>query len=559
MDLLVNGVKLCYNETMKNDVKTVDFSAMSREEIEAYAMRLSLEKEKLAYELAWYQEQFRLSRANRFGASSEQMPLEQISLFNEAETESYGKILPEPDLTQVKPRKKQKGHKEKLTKDLPKETIEYRLTEEQMSCPVCESPLHEMKKEIRKELKVIPAQVMVTEHVQYVYACRNCQDTGIDKTPIIYAPMPKPALENSLASPSMLAYVMSRKYADAMPLYRQEQQFQKSGLNLSRQTLANWMVKASEKHLSLLYDLMHKELVKKDVLHADETVLEVLREPRREAGTNSYMWLYRTSGGSVPIVLYEYTQGRSGDYAKAFLKGFRGYLQTDGYAGYHKLSESPNGEPPGVIQVGCFAHARRKYVDAKKAISTKETLTSANIDKGLSYCNRLFLIESKCKEMSPKERYDYRKKEATPVVDEYFAWVKSMEDKVLPKSKLGDAIIYSVRQEKYLRNYLLDGRLEISNNRAERSIKPFVIGRKNWLFSNTEKGATASAVIYSIIETAKENNLIPFQYLEYLFHQLPNVDRNDSAALAQLLPWSGTLPESCRSQANTKDSTTCAN
>jgi hypothetical protein len=401
---------------------------------------------------------------------------------------------------------------------------------------------------------------MVTEHVQYVYACRNCQNNGIDKTPIIYAHIPKPVLENSLASPSMLAYVMSRKYSDAMPLYRQEQQFKKSGLELSRQTLANWMVKASEKHLSLLYDLMRKELLKSQVLHADETVLEVLREPGREASAQSYMWIYRTSRGSIPIVLYEYTQGRSGDYPKRFLKEFQGYLHTDGYAGYHKLTEERDGKAAKVVQVGCFAHARRKYMEAKKAISEKETLTATNINKGLEYCNRLFLLETRFEDMTPEERFRYRNNEAAPVIEEYFAWVKSMEAKVLPKSKLGEAIHYSLKQEKYLRNYLLDGRLEISNNRAERSIKPFVIGRKNWLFCNTPKGATASAVIYSVIETAKENGLNPFPYLEFLFHQLPNVDREDSTALEQLLPWSESLPEECRSQITASASTSrCEN
>lgn len=531
---------------MKNDVKTVDFSTMSRREIEEYALTLSLETERLTRELAWYQEQFHINRANRFGRSSEQVPFDQMSFFNEAEAVSYGQILPEPTLDQVRPRKKQKGHKAKLTKDLPTETILYRLSEEEMDCPTCEMPLHEMKTEIRKELTVIPAQVMVTEHVQSVYACRNCQNNGSGKTPIVYAPMPKPVLENSLASPSMLAYVMSRKYADAMPLYRQEQQFQKEGLALSRQTLANWVVKASEKHLSLLYERMQGELLKSQVLHADETVLEVLREPGREASTQSYMWLFRTSGDRVPIVLYNYTPGRSGDYAKQFLAGFSGYLHTDGYAGYHKLSDG--NDPPDVIQVGCWAHARRRFMDAKKALSKGETVTSTNIDRGLSYCNQLFHLETQCKDLPFEKRYQYRLENALPVLEGYFSWVRSMENKVLPKSKLGDAILYSLRQETKLRNYLLDGRLEISNNRAERSIKPFVIGRKNWLFSNTPKGARASAVIYSIIETAKENHLKPFAYLEYLFHQLPNLDHSNPAVLDRLLPWAESLPDSCRSQ-----------
>ena len=506
--------------------KMVDLSSMTREELEAYAMQVSSEKEELAAKVSWYEEQYRLGRARRFGPSSEQTPFEQLSFFNEAEAESYGKLLAEPLLSDVKPSRniKKKGHKDKITRPLPTAVIDYRLTGEDLVCGKCGEKLQEMKTEIRKELTVIPAQVQVTEHVQHVYVCRGCDRKGTESN-IVYAPMPNPVLRNSLASPSMLAYIMNRKYAEAIPLYRQEQQFKKYGLQLSRQTLANWMIKSSEHHLKLLYDLLHQELVKKSVLHADETVLEVLCEPGREAAADSYMWVYRTSGDSVPIVLYDYKPGRSGDYPKEFLKGFKGFLHTDGYAGYHKVSESAGGKPPDVIQVGCFAHARRKWDEALKGVSDKEKINAYNIQTGLEYCNTLFRLEKELEDLSPEERYLRRLAEAKPVVDEYFSWAKSIADKIVPRSLIGQAVAYSLSQEKYLRNYLLDGRLELSNNRAERSIKPFVIGRNNWLFSNTSKGADASAVIYSIVETAKENNLNIFPYLEYLFKRLPNMDQ----------------------------------
>ena len=521
---------------------------MNREQIESYALRVSAECEELAAKLSWYEEQYRLSKAQHFGPSSEQTLPEQISLFNEAETESYGQILPEPTLEKVK-KPKQKGHKDQITEALPTEEIEYCLTSEEMVCPKCGASLQEMKTEIHKELTVIPAQIRVTEHIRHLYVCRSCDREGTTGT-IIPAPMPKAPFVNSLASPSLLSYIMTRKYVEAIPLYRQEQQFARSGLALSRQTLSNWMVRASESHLKRLYDLMHEELVEREILHADETVLEVLREPGREASAQSYMWLYRTSGDSVPIVLYEYTQGRSGDYPKEFLKGFKGYLHTDGYGGYHKLTNPKSETPADIILVGCWAHARRKYTDALKAISPKEQLTATNIQQGLSYCNTLFHVERECKASSPKERFTCRQEKAAPVLSSYFAWVSSMEQQVLPKSKLGEAITYSINQKKYLERYLLDGRLEISNNRAERSIKPFVIGRKNWLFSNTPKGAEASAIIYSIVETAKENGLDPFSYLQYLFEQLPNISTNDYAALTGLLPWSENLPDTCRSLGN---------
>jgi len=470
-----------------------------------------------------------------------------MSFFNEAESESSAFVIAEPALDEVKAvrKSKQKGHKDKITKPLPTETVEYRLSAEDMACPQCGEMLHEMKKEIRKELKVIPAQVMVTEHVRYVYACRNCEKNEIT-TPIISAPVPNPAIKNSLASPSMLAHIMTRKYVEAIPLYRQEQQFKRFGINLSRQTLANWVIKASSSWLVPLYEAVHKELLTKEILHADETVLEVLCEPGREASTQSYMWLYRTGREDTPIVLYEYTQGRSGDYAKKFLKGFSGYIHTDGYAGYHKLVDNPDQEAGSITLVGCWAHARRKYDEALKALGAKESPAAVTIRQGLEYCNKLFKIEEEIRDIAPEDRIKRRLEKAKPLLAEYFAWAEKHEPIVLPKSKLGEAIGYSLKQRKYLESFLLDGRLEISNNRAERSIKPFVIGRKNWLFSNTPKGADASAVIYSLIETAKENDLNPFPYLQYLFEQLPNVNIQEPEILKKYLPWSKELPSICR-------------
>jgi transposase len=545
---LVFDTVLWYDKSMKNVKISRDLASLSREELEQQVMKLSTQVDELSSKLSWYEEQYRLSRAQRFGPSSEQTaPFEQMSFFNEAESESSAFVISEPDLNEVKAARKtkQKGHKDKITKPLPAEIIEYRLSAEDMACPQCGEMLHEMKKEIRKELKVIPAQVMVTEHVRYVYACRNCEKNGI-ATPIVSAPMPNPAIKNSLASPSMLAHIMTRKYVEAIPLYRQEQQFKRFGINLSRQTLANWVIKASSSWLMPLYEAMHRELLTKEILHADETVLEVLCEPGREPSAQSYMWLYRTGRDDTSIVLYEYTQGRSGDYAKKFLDGFSGYIHTDGYAGYHKLAENPEPESGGITLVGCWAHARRKYDEALKAVGPKSAAAALTICQGREYCDQLFKIEEGIKVLPPAERTRRRLKEAKPLLEAYFAWAERNEPAVLPKSKLGDAISYSLKQRKYLENYLLDGRLEISNNRAERSIKPFVIGRKNWLFSNTPKGADASAVIYSLIETAKENDLNPFPYLQYLFEQLPNVDIQDPEILKKYLPWSKDLPQICR-------------
>src|SRR5665648_876701 len=357
---LVFKLQIWYNKRMRNVEKSMDLSSLTKTELEAKVLQLSMEVESLSMKLSWYEEQYKLSRAQRFGPSSEQIPFDQLSFFNEAESEASAFTVPEPTFEEVKvpSKKKSKGRKQDITSGLPTITVEYRLSEEDLPCPQCGETLHEMKKEIHRELSVIPAQINVTEKVRYIYACRNCERNGTS-TPIIPAPMPNPVIKNSLASPSMIAHIMQRKYVDAVPLYRQEAQFKKYGIKLSRQTLANWMIKSSNDWLRPMYNLMHQEILKKQVLHADETVLEVLREPGREAVMNSYMWVYVAGSAEIPIALYNYTQGRSGDFAKEFLKGFSGYLQTDGYAGYHKLQSK--GHDSGIILSGCWAHARRKY------------------------------------------------------------------------------------------------------------------------------------------------------------------------------------------------------
>ena len=346
---------------MENKNISMDLTSLSRAELESQILHLSIKVESLAAKLNWYEEQYKLSRVQRFGASSEQTPFDQLDFFNELESEASVFIVSEPTLDEVKvsSKTKPKGRKQSITENLPCTIIEYRLSEENMACPQCGERLHEMKTEIHRELTVIPAQVNVTEKVRSIYACRNCERNGTS-TPIIAAPMPNPVIKNSLASPSIIAHIMHRKYVDAVPLYRQESQYKKFGLKLSRQTMANWMMISSSDWLRHLYTRMHQEFLKRQVAHADETVLEVLNEPGREATTNSYMWVYLTGTDDIPIVLYEYTQGRSGDYAKKFLKGFSGYLQTDGYAGYHKLEESNN--ESSIVLSGCWSHYPSKLI-----------------------------------------------------------------------------------------------------------------------------------------------------------------------------------------------------
>lgn len=329
---------------------------------------------------------------------------------------------------------------------------------------------------------------------------------------------------------------MNQKFVDAMPLYRQEQEFKRFNILLSRQNLSNRMI-AGLKILKPISDRLKENLLTKDILHADETTLEVLCEPGRPAQTNSYMWLYKTSRFDHPIVIYDYYEGRSGDFPNRFLSGFKGYLHVDGYTGYRMLE-------PDVKLSGCWAHVRRKFDEALTVSSEKNPESAAAI--GLNYCNQLFEIEREIKDYSNEKRKIARHELSKPVTETFFSWAEVESFKVLPKSTIGMAIAYSLNMKKYLLTFLDDERLEISNNSAERSIKPIVIGRKNWLFCNTPGGAKSSAIIYSIIETAKENNLKPYEYLKIFFDKLQVIDVTDLTEIDEILPWSEDIPHTCK-------------
>ena len=330
----------------------------------------------------------------------------------------------------------------------------------------------------------------------------------------------------------------------AIPLYRQEKDWERQGIRLTRQTMSNWLLRATEDWLVPIYDALKVEMfANHDTLHADETTLQVLHEPGKSPQSKSYMWLYRTSGYTTdgdktkfPIMLYEYQTGRHAKYLAKFLQGFKGYLHADGYEGYHSL-------PKDITIVGCFQHASRKFDEALKSLPP-DARKGSDAEKGKLYCSKLFELERSFAEaeLSPKERFDKRQSLSKPLMDEFYAWLVTV--RALPKMPLGAAKRYALDQRIYLERYLFDGRLEISNNRAERSIKPFVIGRKNFLFANTSRGARASAVLYSIIETAKENWLNPHKYLSFIFQNAPSLDICSNADdLAFLLPHFA--PDSC--------------
>ena len=449
-------------------MKTIANNTNTIEDLQKRCMELEQENTDLNNKVNFLLEQFRLNQQRRFGSSSEKTDPDQLQLFNEAETEAQS-LLAEPTAQKItyQRRKKQQGHRETMLEDLPVETVEYRLTEKEQVCS-CGHALHEMSTDVRQELKFIPAQVKLVKHVRYIYSCRSCEKNEIN-TPIVKALMPRPVLKGSLASPSAFAYIMSQKYVDSMPLYRQEQQLARLGIELSRQTMANWVLYGANNWLSHLYDRMHYHLLNQEVLHADETSLQVLNEPGRKAETSSYMWLYRTGREGPPIVLYDYQETRAGSNPKQFLSSFKGYLQVDGYSGYNLVEN--------VTLCGCWAHARRKFDEALKALPENKRSAPVAAKDGLEFCNRLFAIERKLSKKTPDKRYKERLARSRPVLDAFLAWLNDQTTKALPKSAFGQAISYCLNQWNKLIVFLQDGRLELDNNRAERSIKPFVIGR----------------------------------------------------------------------------------
>lgn len=485
----------------------------------------------------WYIEKLKLRLKEKFGASSEKADPNQLSffdLFNEAET-LREPIMIEPDeQTVVSSEKKKKAKRGTKFESLPVETIVYQLPEEKRVCEICGSVLTEMKKEIRKELKIVPAKVSIVEHVTYVYSCRNCDKNGTSGF-IKKADSPKALIPKSMVSPSALAYILNQKYTNAMPLYRQEQEFRRYGLELSRQNLSGWIIKGAGLLKPLMQE-MKRELLSNELLHADETTLEVLREPGRNSTSKSYMWVYRTSAcADKPVILYEYKEGRSGAYPKAFLKEWKGtYLHCDGYSGYRQLQ--------GITLCGCLVHAKRKFHEAWKVNDTNE-----EAKQGEAYIQKLFAIENRADKvcMALEERLELRQTESQKVLDEFYDWISRVSLKTLPQSLLGKAITYAQNQKEYLCSFLKDGRIQLSNNLAEQAVKPFVIGRKNWLFSNTPNGADASSIIYSVIQTAIANELKPLPYLKYVFEQ---IQLTENLPMEELLPWSDKIPEFCKNR-----------
>ena len=468
----------------------------------------------------YLEEQFRISQHKQFGQSAEGHP-GQGELFNEAEALAVESDTQEEAISYTR----KKPTRKPLPKGLPREVIVHDISDEEKVCGCCAGELHRIGEDKSEKLQFIPAQVKVIEHVRPKYACRTCEKDGISNT-VKQAPVPHSVIPKGYATPSLLSQIITSKYQYGLPLYRQESMFKQHGIELSRKTMADWIIRCAEL-FKPLYDQLHQHILKQPVIAADETTLKVVESEK----VNSYMWLYASgadsptgniSGTEIPnIVLYDYHNSRAGQCAVDFLKGYSGYLQVDGYQGYEQTQ---------AILIGCWAHARRKFMEAKKGAGKKG---SGKADWALNHIQKLYRLETQLKDKTVEVRYITRQEKSVPLLSQLHMWLMKSAQQVLPKTKLGEAIQYCLNQWKKLERYTLDGLLSIDNHRAERGIKPFVIGRKNWLFSQTATGANASAVLYSIIETAKANDLNVFEYVMTCLDELSQPDVN----IEQLLPW----------------------
>ena len=486
-----------------------------------------------------------LAQRKQFGSSSEKYAegYEQMDLFNEAEQEADPNAA-EPEMEEIHPksykRKKPTGKKEEdLSAFETTEVIKHKLEGNDRFCPECGTKYKVVTTETVKYLKFIPARFEVVEETTYVYACPKC---GMMKRP-----QKDPSLlKGSVATPSLVAGIMNAKYVNGMPLARQEREFARYNLNLSTKTMANWIILCAKRYLQPIYDLMREEFLRSRYIHCDETRLQVINEPEQKGTTQNWMWVYLTDeySGSPRMVLFQYERTRGGYHPVEFLGDeFRGYLTCDGYQAYHGLPEQ-------ITVTGCMAHARRRFDEALTPLKkgfTKEQLKETTAYQAMARIGMLYKIEELIRNQSPEERYAERQKQSKPLLEAFFGWLHTLEGSVNRSSKIGEAVLYALNQEKYLKAYLEDGHLSIDNSAAERAIKNFAIGRRNWLFSKSIKGAEASATVYSITETALLNGLKPYDYVAYILERMKDLGPFPSKEdLQQLLPWSESIPESCR-------------
>lgn len=494
-------------------------------------------------------EQITLANKNRFGRASEKMmDTSQICFmevdgtivfFNEAEAVS-DLDAEEPDTLESKPVRKPKavGKKDADIKDLPVNVINHYMTEEELTEEFGENGWKQLPDAISKRYRFIPAKVEIDEHHVGVYASKK-------DGRILKADHPKALLHGSLVSPTIAAAIINGKYVNAIPLYRLEQEFSRYGLTITRQNMANWMIRLGESYLAVLYDYLHQKIYDYHVIQADETPVLVNRDGR-SAGSKSYMWVYRSGHlyADKQIVLYDYHKTRNSSHPREFLRDYSGICVTDGYQVYHTIEK----EREDLRIAGCWVHARRKF-DEALAVIPKAHQNKSDAFLVIKQIQAIYREEGKLSQLSSEERLMQRQLVIKPLVDALFVYLKKMEPTVPASGQLRKAYTYILNQEKYLRVFLEDGEVPIDNNASERAIRGFCIGKKNWQMIDTINGAHSSAIIYSIAETAKANNLKPYDYFVYLLEEIPkHMDEEDRSFLEDLLPWSQKLPEGIRKQ-----------
>lgn len=499
-------------------------------------------------------EQIVLSNKSRFGRSSEKMTdpgqirfMEvdgKIVFFNEAEA-VCDLTAPEPDDLEIRAskKKKQTGKKNEDLSGIPVQRIDHYMTEEELTAEFGEKGWKQLPDAISRCYRFVPAKVEVEEHHIGVYASKTDEH-------MFKAPHPKNLLRGSLVSPSLAAAVINGKYVNAVPLYRLEKEFERYGLAITRQNMANWMIRLGESYLAVMYDYLHRLLYRYHVIQADETPVLVNKDGR-PAGSKSWMWVYR-SGFMYPekqIILYEYQKTRNASRPREFLKDYSGICVTDGYQVYHTLEK----EKEDLKIAGCWVHCRRKFHEALEVIP-KDLRKQSVLYLIMNQIRAIYREEGKLSGLSSDERTARRQLVVKPLVDAFFAYLKQNSDRVSKSGKTKEAFTYALNQERYLRVFLENGDVPMDNNASERAIRGFCIGKKNWEMIDTVNGATSSAIIYSIAETAKANQLKPYEYFEYLLTEIPkHMDDKNSNFLEELLPWSETLPENIRKPQKTDE------
>lgn len=477
------------------------------------------------------EERNRLLQAILYGSKSEKRPAptpveQQHSLFDEAE-QTVAAQEPSSFLEVcVQGHARAKRGRKPIPAEFPRVEIVHDIPEDEKTC-ACGSALTRIGEEVSEKLDIIPAKIQVLRHVRPKYACRVCEGVESEGGTVKTAPMPPQLIPQGIVTPGLLAHVVIAKYADALPLYRQEGQFRRLGLDISRGTLAGWMIRTAKACQPLL-DALLESIRSGPVINMDETPVQVLREPGRANTAKSYMWVARGGPPEKPAVLFRYSPTRAGAVAKDILGDFKGYLQTDGYLGYEAV-----GEQEGVVHLGCWAHVRRKFMEVEKASGGKKGGTAHVM---LDIIGKLYALERSALErkLKPGQIAELRQTDAKPLLAKLKELLDARVITTPPKSLLGRALSYALAQWPRLGGYLQDGRLRPDNNLAENAIRPFAIGRKNWLFSGHPRGADASAALYSLIETAKANGLEPYAYLRFLFANLPMA--NTTERIKALLP-----------------------